>query len=840
MRHRRLVPITTLLASLLVSAASAGSPGPDGPHAETPITEWSATGIQQLHLPVFHDSRRGGTTVEDLLSTDDPETWATWTEQVTAGEDGTVRLDVPGDGVYGIALATTLSVDRFVSTDLLVDSEHPVRAWLDGVRLKLNPADEGRTVTLALGPGDHRLTISSARDPEQDAGWWMRFVLRAEDRDTITVPVAVGRQPSPGLTIDRVVDGPQVDGIAISPDGGRHAVAVRCWNRDRDEMERWIAGSVEIRGAGGPRDPKFSPRTGRLAWVTRGEDAASIWVDGREAVRDVEELADYAWLPGESGMILTTRVSMAGKDSDDDPGIRRVRSPLDRQPTTREPTHLWHVDLESGVRTRLTAGDAACTVADISPDGTWLVFLREVEDLGSRPFTRTAAWRLDLATGTATELFEEGWLTDVDIAPDGVRLLVQAGPSAFGGIGSTVPEGVTPNDYDGQLFVWRGADAPVDAITRDLDPAVIEADWSPSDGAIVARVRNRDRVVVMRSAPGSSDWEEVQAAIDAVDHVAIAANAPVVEVAGSSPWQPLQFARVEGGSSARAVRVTVPGLDSEDTARGEVRSWSTTVADGTEVFGTVYLPPDFDVARRYPALVYFYGGTSPVDRSFGGRYPKEWWATNGYVVVVLNPAGATGYGQARSAVHTDDWGEHTAIQIIQATERFLEEHEWVDAARVGCLGASYGGFMTMRILTLTDRFAAAVAHAGISALTSYWGEGYWGYSYGAVANADQFPWNRPDVFVGRSPLFTADRVTTPLLLTHGTSDPNVPPGESIQMFTALELLGREVELLEVADQAHWILERDKRLLWSESIVAWFDRWLKDQPAWWFHLWPEDE
>ncbi len=163
----------------------------------------------------------------------------------------------------------------------------------------------------------------------------------------------------------------------------------------------------------------------------------------------------------------------------------------------------------------------------------------------------------------------------------------------------------------------------------------------------------------------------------------------------------------------------------------------------------------------------------------------------------------------------------------------------MDPERVGCLGASYGGFMTMRIVTLTDRFAAAVAHAGISALTSYWGEGYWGYSYGAVANADQFPWNRPDVFVERSPLFSADRVTTPLLLTHGTSDPNVPPGESIQMFTALELLGREVELLEVWDQAHWILERDKRILWSKSIVAWFDRWLKDRPEWWFHLWPED-
>ncbi len=81
-------------------------------------------------------------------------------------------------------------------------------------------------------------------------------------------------------------------------------------------------------------------------------------------------------------------------------------------------------------------------------------------------------------------------------------------------------------------------------------------------------------------------------------------------------------------------------------------------------------------------------------------------------------------------------------------------------------------------------------------------------------------------------------MTTPVLLTHGDEDPNVPPGESDQFYAALKLLGVETEYLRVAGLGHLIMEHDKRVLWSQSIVAWFDRWLKDQPEWWQALYPE--
>ena len=164
-------------------------------------------------------------------------------------------------------------------------------------------------------------------------------------------------------------------------------------------------------------------------------------------------------------------------------------------------------------------------------------------------------------------------------------------------------------------------------------------------------------------------------------------------------------------------------------------------------------------------------------------------------------------------------------------KKFCAEHPFVDAKKIGCIGASYGGFMTMYLQTRTDIFAAAVAHAGISDITSYWGEGMWGCAYNAIAAAGSFPWKNREIFA-------ADKVKTPILLCHGLSDTNVPVGESIQMFAALKILGKPVELLTFTGEDHGIANYARRKQWMKSHLAWFARWLKGEPDWWNTLYPD--
>ena len=262
-------------------------------------------------------------------------------------------------------------------------------------------------------------------------------------------------------------------------------------------------------------------------------------------------------------------------------------------------------------------------------------------------------------------------------------------------------------------------------------------------------------------------------------------------------------------------------------------------ARGDKVTGFYFLPTGFDPAKKYPMIVHYYGGCSPTSRRFGNgsHYPAHYWNAMGYIVLIVNPSGATGFGQEWAARHVNTMGEGPARDIIDATRQFAKDIPQVDSTKIGCVSASYGGFMTQYMMTKDNPFACGISHAGISDHTSYWGEGYWGYSYSEVSAANSYPWTRKDLFVDRSPLYNADKIKKPILFTHGTADTNVPVGESIQMFTALKLLGIPTAFVEVEGENHGIMDPVKRTKWIDTMVAWFDKWLKNDNSWWESIYP---
>ena len=210
-------------------------------------------------------------------------------------------------------------------------------------------------------------------------------------------------------------------------------------------------------------------------------------------------------------------------------------------------------------------------------------------------------------------------------------------------------------------------------------------------------------------------------------------------------------------------------------------------------------------------------------------------------MLVINPRGAYGYGDAFADCHAGDWGPKASADILRGVDVFLKAHPEIDAKHVGIYGGSYGGFMTAYLLTQTDRFAAAVDFYGISDITSYWGQGSWGPTYGDMSVAGRHPWDDQKLFVDRSPVFNADKITTPLLLMHGLADNNVRPGESRQLFTALKMQDRPVEMVLFPGENHGIASTFSVLTEQRGMLLdWFDRWLRDQPRAWNDRWPKSK
>ncbi|MEM6511301.1 MAG: prolyl oligopeptidase family serine peptidase, partial [Pseudomonadota bacterium] len=393
-------------------------------------------------------------------------------------------------------------------------------------------------------------------------------------------------------------------------------------------------------------------------------------------------------------------------------------------------------------------------------------------------------------------------------------------------------------NYDGQLYLLSRDGKQATPLSKEFNPAIGQLNVLKNGDALI-KVTEQDTVQLYQFDLSKKRFNKVNTGFDVVEQVSYShERTPRILVTGTTASTPQQLKQLSLGKSRAKVMWDSKPICYENTHVASLEEFNFTNKDGIEIKGRVYLPHDLDSNKQYPALVYYYGGTSPVTRGFTGRYPFNLWAEHGYVVYVVQPTGATGFGQEFSAKHVNAWGEYTANDIIDGTKAFLDKYSFVDSKRVGNLGASYGGFMTMLLATKTDMFSASIAHAGISNITSYWGQGWWGYLYSAEASKNSYPWNNPTLYSQHSPVFHADKVTTPLLLLHGDSDTNVPVGESHNMYTALKLLGKDVDLIEYKGADHQIFARDKRFDWWNTMLAYFDKNLKDQPQWWQYLYPE--
>ncbi len=810
---------------------------------KTVCNDWRISGVTQLFMPFFADQpsvdgkKFDEAALLENVQSDDADL-KTWPVVILPGDS--ILTSVNGENQL-VRMAGFISSDRWTKASVNISTNAIFELSLNGKKVKSQgkPSDKPVKIDLILGTGIHEVSLKLISTEKT-----LRF---AADVSAANDSAALSWSTNPGrtLTINDILEGVIISGARLSPSGKYVLIqTTEVLPGSGKPQSSFLVYDLELnRNLFALRNnalrADWMPRSDRFYYHVDREGTSDVimydMTTGAESVAasGLKSPGRIVWSPAEDYFVYS-RNEEAEKTGD----LKRVFDNEDRIPGTRNRSYLYIYNPGTKVSQPLTAGSSSAMLHAISPDSRRVLFSVSRQDYSEVPFSKQTLYELEISTMRLDTIWKDKlYGGSCQYSPDGTQLLVSGGPETFGSLGVKVSEGRIPNSYDTQLYLFDLKTGKAEPLTRNFDPAAGMAHWAP-DGKIYLTATERDYVNLYRLDPKRRSFTKIDVPVEVVTSLDFAETSNIAVLRGTSISTPEKLYAIDLATGKSSL-LSDPGADRlADVLSGRTEEWNFKNSRGTTIYGRVYYPVNYDPSKKYPLIVNFYGGTTPTDRSFGGRYPKGVWAAEGYMVYVLQPSGSTGFGQDFSALHVNGWGREAIDDIIEGTKKFLAAFPSADAANVGCIGASYGGFTTMMLQTRTDIFRTAIAHAGISDITSYWGEGYWGYSYSSGATKGSYPWNRRDIYVDNSPLFNADKFSNSILLLHGTADTNVPVGESLQYYAALKILGRDVEMVLVSGENHHILDYKKRIEWHNTIMSWFDMKLRNQPQHWNEMYPD--
>ena len=634
---------------------------------------------------------------------------------------------------------------------IAVEGLEQYRLFVDGEQVAVN-GDKAETI---LTPSQHTVVIKylTRKNASSDKKS-IKLTVTAANGAPLSVGDAAAKR---AYNIYDVICAPNYPSVSISPNG-KFIVVRKTWV-DRKGNNHSIS---ELRNSQTNRvmatfeeNVKWMPASNKLYFTQKASDSSIAGEEKQDGTLQLitinpltmerEVLAAnipdgwFQFTPDEKTLIYTLYTEGRKKDAQ----VYDVKEPDDRQPGWRSRSYLAKFDLASGVLQPLTFGYHNVYLNDISADSRYLLIGKSEERLTKRPTTLNSYYRLNLNDMSVETLIEKGeFLNSAQFSPDGKSILVSASPEAFNGIGKNVEEGQTPSMIDTQLYLMTLSDKKVRPLTRDFNPNVQSVNWSKADGNIYFTAEDKDCVHLFQLNPKSGKFTLLKTPEEYIKSFSLASSAAEMAFSGQSASNADRLYKMNTKALKSQLVDDLSARELKDVELGECKAWNFVNSRGDTLCCRYYLPPHFDAAKKYPMIVNYYGGCSPTSRMFQSRYPHHVYAAMGYVVLVVNPSGATGFGQKFSARHVDTAGEGVAEDIISSTQAFCDEHAFVNRKKIGCIGASYGGFMTQYLQTKTDLFAAAISHAGISDHTSYWGEGLLGLQlqrsfYGERISLDQ-------------------------------------------------------------------------------------------------------
>ncbi len=659
--------------------------------------------------------------------------------------------------------------------------------------------------------------------------------------------VAASKQTKPQLvTPDDYFRLGDVGEPRISPDGRWIAYTVTTQDLEADESRSQIwmvpaAGGDPIPLSAEDQDsssPRWSPDGKYLGFLSsRNEGKTQVWTlfrEGGEAVARTDTAQDvnaFEWSPDGKKLLLVMRdpkpEELEAKQAAEKGETYEPKTPPPWVVTRQQfkldyvgyldsrRTHLYVFDLASEEIKQITSGDYDDSDPAWSADGTRVAFVSNRTEKPDDNYN------------------DDIWVVAADNDDLGAKPLQISSNPGPDGSPSWSPDGSliahTSNlETDAALYgtnhlaVSSAAGGESKLLTQQLDRMIFSPRFSKSDDSIYFLLEDSGELNLARiSAAGGA----VERLVSGPRVVSALDQGPSGEIAVlvSEPHFPAEVFLFAHGTLERRSHVNDAVLAS--LRLGSVEEVRYASKDGTEIEAFVVKPPDFSSRRRYPGILRIHGGPQ-AQYDFSFHFEAQLYASNGYVVVMPNPRGSTGYGQDFCMGIWRAWGEPDFDDVMGGVD-YIVEKGWADPDKLAVTGWSYGGMLTNHVITKTNRFKAAATGASATLYVVNFGhdqyQRWWRYELG-------LPW-KPEVralYDELSPFNRIENVTTPTLILGGKEDWNVPIINSEQLYFALKLRGVPTELVVYPGEFHGIDTPSHAKDLYERYLAWFGRYLKGE------------
>ncbi|HEV2103593.1 MAG TPA: S9 family peptidase [Candidatus Acidoferrum sp.] len=653
------------------------------------------------------------------------------------------------------------------------------------------------------------------------------------------------------ITFDDMIKLHRVSAPQISADGKWAAFAVSTpdMEANRNASNVWMVSTaggeaMQLTQSGHDSSPAWSPDGKTLAFLSSRDGNSQVYLlsmEGGEAKKltTLSTGADlFQWAPDGKTIAFTSAVYVDCKDDacnskrDEEKEKSKVKARIYDHLLFRhwdhwsegKRSHLFVMPVDGNASARdVTPGadydippDERGEVNDFafSPDGKEICYTA-VPDKMEAISTNGELFLVPTAGGEPKKITTNpGFDGNPVYSPDGQHIAYHAQLTA----------GYEADRWRVMLYDRKGGKS--ESISDGFDRSATNLSWSPDSKTIYFLAENEtlQPVYAMEARAGATPKKVVDGYNSAY---AFSADGKILLTERTSLTMPGElFVAAGDGSGLKQLTHQNDAMLAALDLNAPEKFWFEG-AEGTKVEAMLVKPPQFAAGKKYPMLVLLHGGPQTMwSDAWGYRWNAEVFSAAGYVTLMINRRGSTGYGQKFTDEITNDWGGRAYTDVMKGIDAAIAKYPFIDKTKLAAAGGSYGGYLADWLATHTDRFKAIVSHAGVyDKMSMYATEELWFEEHDLQGT----PWAAAENYKKWSPSTYAGELgkyKTPTLVVCGEKDYRVPYTQSLEFFSALQRQGVPSKIMIFPDEGHWVLKPQNAQLWYKTFLDWVGIYVK--------------